>query len=37
MPLTRRMWELQEINGGLLGYWPKYARKYPSKVAQTVT
>jgi hypothetical protein len=37
MPLTRRMWQLQEIDGGLLEYWPKYAKKYPHKVAEAVT
>jgi hypothetical protein len=34
MPLTERMWDLQEIEGGLLGYWTKYARKYPGNVVQ---
>lgn len=34
MPLTRRMWDLQEIDNGLFGYWTKYARKYPNKVVQ---
>jgi hypothetical protein len=33
MPLTRRMWELQEQDHGLFGYWTRYARKYPHKVA----
>ena len=32
MPLTRRMWELQEIDNGIVGYWTSYARKYPAKV-----
>ena len=32
MPLTERMWELQEEKG-LLGYWGSYARKYPHRVA----
>jgi hypothetical protein len=32
-PLTRRFWQLQEIDNGLLGYWTRYARKYPHKVA----
>lgn len=32
MPLTRRMWELQNIDRGLLGFWTSYARKYPNKV-----
>ncbi|MDO8980014.1 MAG: hypothetical protein Q7V17_12365 [Afipia sp.] len=34
MPLTRRMWDLQEIDYGLLGYWTRHARKYPHKVVQ---
>lgn len=34
LPLTRRMWELQEIDNGLFGYWTRFARKYPHKVAQ---
>jgi len=37
MPLTRRMWELQEVDGGLLGCWPKYVRRYPHRVAQMAT
>ena len=32
MTLTRRMWELQEVNGGLLGFWTSYARKYPRNI-----
>ena len=32
MPLTRRMWKLQEIDGGLLGFWVRYARKYPKRL-----
>lgn len=32
-PLTERFWELQEIDNGLFGYWTRYARKYPRKVA----
>jgi hypothetical protein len=32
MPLTERMWELQKIKGGLLGFWTSYARKYPRNV-----
>lgn len=34
MPLTERMWELQKIDDGLFGYWTRYARKYPYKIAQ---
>ena len=33
MPLTERFWKLQEIDDGLFGYWTRYARKYPHKVA----
>jgi hypothetical protein len=32
MPLTRRMWKLQQIDEGLLGFWVRYARKYPEKL-----
>lgn len=32
IPLTRRMWELQKVNGGLLGFWTSYARKYPRNI-----
>lgn len=37
-PLNARMWDLREgengLDLGLLRYWPRYARKYPHKVAQ---
>ena len=33
MPLTKRMWELQAIDNGLLGLWGPYARKFPDRVA----
>jgi hypothetical protein len=32
LPLTRRMWDLQEIDNGLFGFWTGYARKYPERV-----
>lgn len=32
LPLTMRMWELQEVKG-LLAYWGSYARKYPDRLA----
>jgi hypothetical protein len=32
IPLTRRMWQLQKINGGLLGFGIGYARKHPLKI-----
>jgi hypothetical protein len=32
MPLTRRMWDLQDIDDGLFGYWTKYARQYPHRL-----
>jgi hypothetical protein len=32
LPLTRRMWELQKVNGGLQGFWTSYARKYPRNI-----
>jgi len=28
LPLSKRLWELQKIDDGLLGYWTRYARKY---------
>lgn len=34
LPLTKRMWELQEIDGGLLGFWTLYARKHPERVCE---
>jgi hypothetical protein len=33
-PLSKRLWELQEVDDGLFGYWTKYARKYPHKVME---
>ncbi len=32
-PLTQRFWKLQDIDNGLFGYWTRYARKNPHKVA----
>jgi hypothetical protein len=32
MPLTRRMWKLQQIEDGLRAFWVRYARKYPEKL-----
>jgi len=37
VPLTKRMWELQKVDSGLFGYWARYARKYPHKVAQVAS
>ena len=35
-PLSSRWWDLQEIDGGIFGYWTRYARKYPHKVTKLV-
>jgi hypothetical protein len=35
LPLSRRLWKLQDIDDGLFGYWTKYARKYPHKITET--
>ncbi|QUS40107.1 hypothetical protein RPMA_15665 [Tardiphaga alba] len=32
LPLTKKMWDLQEIDGGLFGFWTRYARKHPERV-----
>jgi hypothetical protein len=32
MPLTSRMWDLQEIDKGIFGCWTKYARQYPHRL-----
>jgi hypothetical protein len=34
LPLTKRMWDLQEVDGGLLGFWSSYARKHPERVCK---
>lgn len=32
LPLTKRMWDMQEIDGGLFGGWTFYARQHPDRV-----
>ena len=34
LSLTERMWDLQEIDGGLLGFWTSYTRKHPDRVCE---
>jgi hypothetical protein len=34
LPLTERMWDLQDIDGGLLGFWTSYARQHPERVCE---
>lgn len=34
LSLTERMWDLQEIDGGLLGFWTSYTRQHPDRVCE---